>query len=646
MPDNVFLIGRILQKFQLITAQQFEEVVRAHEQGEGRTVGEILLDRGLLTPEQGSWLTQAVRHYEAQAARGRKRSEEPQITPEIVAAAEEEVAAASEAPSSPSGQTTVDRGEREVVEAEWLPLDPEPVTLLEEQAVGGDEARRAAARAGMRPVTATGKVAIGILRPVGRRGGDGGGALLHLPSVMINPVEILPAAALINHVDHGVEAGPAADAPERPPQGEAEREPERAATGAARGAGEDAQLEGGQGAPSDETVSGDEARRSPGSETRPEIAPETYTTPTQEPAAAARRFGAELGRLLQEAEAAEASDLHLHPGQPPLLRVHGELRGLDLDRALRSEEIACMLHSILSSEDRRRLRERDTLVFGAAAPGGGRLRGAAVQGRRGLDVVLRLLPGHVPALEDLGLPPLLARLWQVPSGILLCTGPLGSGRTTTLASLLARVLADRGGHLVVVEDPIEYIHAPAREGGPGPQPAQPIMRQIQAGGAEAAQVLRSLLRDDCDVVGVGDLDTPEVAREALALAASGRLVLGVLAAGDGVGALQGFLGLFPREERGEAREALAGCLVAVVAQRLVRRADGRGRLLVPEVLWSAPRLLHLLREDRLEELRGLLHMHREQAGAAVLLSDGIQALLRAGVITDEEALRHAPAGLG
>lgn len=633
MPDNVFLIGRILQKFQLITAQQFEEVVRAHEQGGGRTVGEILLDRGLLTPEQGSWLTQAVRHYEAQAARGRRRSEEPaQLTPEIVAAAEEEVAAASEAPSSPSGQTTVDRGEREVVEAEWLPLDPEPVSVQEEQTGAGEEARRAA-RAGIRPVTATGKVAIGILRPVARRGGEGGGALLHLPSVMINPVEIPPAAAVVSlddRYDRGdaPQADPPAEAP-GPGGGEAEREPERTAAEAAPSSGV--------------TVTEDDTRVTPGAEIRPEPGAEAYAAPAQEPGAETRRLGAELERLLQAAEAAEASDLHLHPGQPPRLRVHGELRGLaSAQGPLRAEEIAGMLHALLSREDRQRLRERGAAVFGAAAPGGGRLRCAAVQGQRGLDVVLRLLPRRVPSLEDLGLPPLLSRLWRVPAGLLLCTGPLGSGRTTTLASLLARVLEDRGGHLVTVEDPIEFVHAPVREDGPVRQ----IARQIQASGAEAAQVLRSLLRGDCDLVGVGDLDGPEVAREALALAASGRLVLGVLAAGDGVGALQGFLGLFPREERGEAREALASCLVAVVAQRLLRRADGRGRLLVPELLWSAPRLLHLLREDRLEELRGLLHMHREHAGAAVLLSDGIQALLRAGVITDEEAQLHAPAGPG
>lgn len=632
MPDNVFLIGRILQKFQLITAQQFDEVVRAHEQGGGRTVGEILLDRGLLTPEQGSWLTQAVRHYETQAARGRRRSEEPaQLTAELVAAAEEEVAAASEAPSSPSGRTTVDRGEREVVEAEWLPLDPEPGAVQEEQAGVGEEARRAV-RAGLRPVTATGKVAIGILRPVARRGGEGGGALLHLPSVMINPVEIPPAATVVSHDDrYDREDAPQAAPPtEAPGGGEVVQEPVMEPV---------MELAPSSGA----TVTEEDTRGAPGAEGGLEPGAETSATPAQEPDAETRRLGGELERLLQAADAAEASDLHLHPGQPPRLRVHGELRGLVSDQdPLRAEEIAGMLHAHLSCEERERLRAQGAAVFGVAAPGGGRLRCAAVQGQRGLDVVLRLLPRSIPSLEDLGLPPLLSRLFQVPAGLLLCTGPLGSGRTTTLASLLARVLEDRGGHLVTVEDPIEFVHAPVREEGP----VRRIARQIQASGAAAAQGLRSLLRGDCDLVGVGELDGPDVAREALALAASGRLVLGVLAAGDGVGALQGFLGLFPREERGEAREALASCLVAVVAQRLLRRADGRGRLLVPELLWSAPRLLYLLREDRLEELRGLLHMQREHAGAAVLLSDGIQALLRAGVITEEEAQLHAPAGPG
>jgi len=325
---------------------------------------------------------------------------------------------------------------------------------------------------------------------------------------------------------------------------------------------------------------------------------------------------ATLDDLLRRCVAAEASDLHLSPGQPPVLRVHGELERLGDLPALDDEAIGVLLRAALNPAQEQAFAAERTLDLARSLPEGPRFRINAFtsQGRTALAV--RRLDDAIRGLDELRLPPALARIADLPDGLCLVTGPTGSGKSTTLATLIDAINRGRACHVLTLEDPIEYLH-PSRR-------ALVHQRELHTDFERFARALRSALREDPDVILVGEMRDVETMRAALTAAETGHLVLSTLHAGDAVGAAERLIGAFPSGERDSVRYQLSLVLRAAVAQRLLPLRDGGGRVPVVEVLWSTPAVANLIR-----------------AGKAAQLYATMESQTQAGMLTMEQSLAEA-----
>jgi len=343
------------------------------------------------------------------------------------------------------------------------------------------------------------------------------------------------------------------------------------------------------------------------------------------------RPGITLGELLAAAAAAGASDLHVHAEAPLKLRVHGEIRDAT-PRPLSAEETATLIFGFLSDELRGRLEADWQVDFAAAIPGGGgRFRASAYRQQRGLDAIFRLIPPEAPRLADLGLPDSLAALTEYPQGLVLLTGPAGCGKSSTLAALVRLISEARPEHVITLEDPIEYVFPSAR--------ALINQRQVGSHTGSFARALRAALREDPDIIVLGEMRDLETISLALTAAETGHLVLGTLHTGSAIRTVNRILGVFPPQEQSQIRSMVSESLRAVVSQRLLTRSDGRGRVPALEILLNTKAVGNLIRENKTFQIRSVM-----QTGASrgmCLLDASLTELVRQGTVTREEAMRHA-----
>ncbi len=325
-----------------------------------------------------------------------------------------------------------------------------------------------------------------------------------------------------------------------------------------------------------------------------------------------------------------ASDVHIHSGAPIGVRLAGRLVDLH-SQPLGPPEAARMIDEALDDDQRAQLGLRGQIDFAYALPGRARFRANAYRQQRGVDAVFRSIPSQPPTLLSLGLPESLARLADYHQGMVLITGPSGCGKSATMAALISIINHTRPDHVVTIEDPIEYIH-PSRRG---------IVNQRQVGPhtASFARALRAALREDPDVVAIGELRDLETIALAITAAETGHLVLGTLHTNSAVRTINRMLGVFPPSQQPQMRTMISESLRAVVSQRLLARADGSGRVPALEVLMVTKAAANLIRENKTFQIRSVL-----QTGAAhgmMQLDASLAELVRSGVVTRDEALLQA-----
>ncbi|MFY9821941.1 MAG: type IV pilus twitching motility protein PilT [Thermoanaerobaculia bacterium] len=336
-----------------------------------------------------------------------------------------------------------------------------------------------------------------------------------------------------------------------------------------------------------------------------------------------------LDRLLEHTLRSGASDLHIHSRSTVKLRRDGQLGEL-APEPMAPQTAEKLVLEILGPEQAATLRDKGQVDFAYELAGVGRFRSNAYRQQRGMDAVFRSIPPQPPSLEELGLPSSLARFANFHQGMVLLTGPAGCGKSSTLAALLNIINAERRDHIITIEDPIEYIH-PSKQ-------CVVNQRQVGAHTGSFARALRGALREDPDIIAIGELRDLETISLALTAAETGHLVLATLHTNNAIRTVNRILGVFPPSQQDQIRTMVSESLRAVVSQRLVTRADDQGRVPALEILVVNKAVGNLIRENKTFQIKSVL-----QTGAAqgmCLLDASLADLVKKGVITRDEALKH------
>jgi twitching motility protein PilT len=347
------------------------------------------------------------------------------------------------------------------------------------------------------------------------------------------------------------------------------------------------------------------------------------------PLQAATAFEPELHRILAAAMHMHASDLHIHAGLPIELRIAGRLLRCNM-APLEPGQAESLVLDILSPSEREHFAAHNDLDFAYVLPGVGRFRGNVYRQRRGIDAVFRPIPLEPPTLEDLGLPSTLARLTTFHQGLVLVTGPAGCGKSSTLAALINLINEDRPDHIITVEDPIEFAHVSKH--------CVVNQRQVRKHTGSFASALRAALREDPDVIAIGELRDLETISLAITAAETGHLVFGTLHTNDAGRTINRILDAYPPDQQSQIRAMISESLRAIVSQRLVPSADGARRIPVLEVLFVNIAVSNLIREERVHQLRSVMQTGRHLG--MCLFDDSLLELVRAGAISKETARRH------
>ncbi|MAF67783.1 MAG: type IV pili twitching motility protein PilT [Micavibrio sp.] len=323
----------------------------------------------------------------------------------------------------------------------------------------------------------------------------------------------------------------------------------------------------------------------------------------------------------------DASDLHLSPENPPIVRVHGKLKRVKSD-ILESDQIRKMLYSIMT-EDQRAAYENDmeldfAISFGEKA----RFRVNAFTTRKGVTAVLRTIPSEIPTMDEIDLPMVIRRFADLEQGIVLVTGATGSGKSTTLASLINHINKTQQKHILTIEDPVEFFHHSDK--------SLINHRELNVDTKSYAKALKSALREDPDVILIGEMRDHETISLALTAAETGHLVFGTLHANSASKTIDRIIDVFPGSEKDMVRAMLAGSLQGVVAQKLLRRKEG-GRVGVHEVLVGTGAVRNLIRENQLPQLYSM--MQTGSRYGMTTMEDSAQSLYEDGIISKEEANR-------
>ena len=339
------------------------------------------------------------------------------------------------------------------------------------------------------------------------------------------------------------------------------------------------------------------------------------------------RIGSRIDGLLALLWEADGTDLLLSVGLPPMMRVDGALSPAPDAEALTSEDANALLAEILTPEQAEawdRSREYD---FSFSWRDDARIRGNAFTQRGLTAVALRMIPRTIPLPEDLGLPPVLRDLALRHQGLILMTGPTGSGKSTTLASLIGLINQTRGCHIITVEDPIEYVHDHKR--------AVVNQREVGTDTANFPDALRSVLREDPDVLLVGEMRDLESIRFALTVAETGHLVFATLHTNDTAQSIGRMIDVFPAEQQAQIRVQLAAALSCVVYQRLIPKIGG-GMTAAYEVLTATPAVRNLIKEGKTHQLRNCLVTGAQDG--MVTLEQSLSRLIQDGIVTEDDAV--------
>lgn len=325
------------------------------------------------------------------------------------------------------------------------------------------------------------------------------------------------------------------------------------------------------------------------------------------------------------------SDLHITVGSPPGIRVRGEVAPVEGGKVLTPKDTQEMLLSLLSEEQRRRFETELELDFAYSIPGLSRFRTNIFQQRNSMGAVFRVIPLKIPTIEELQLPRVCKFLAERPRGLVLVTGPTGSGKSTTLAAMIDHINATRPVHIITLEDPIEFMHKNKK--------AYVNQREVGEDTHSFTAALKRVLRQDPDVILVGEMRDLETISAALTAAETGHLVLATLHTTGGPETVDRIIDVFPPHQQQQVRMQLSTTLEGVLSQTLLRSTDGRSRVMAMEIMLGIPAISNLIREGKTHQMATII-----QGGAAVgmqTLDQHLKTLLQAGRVTYEEAIQKA-----
>ena len=326
----------------------------------------------------------------------------------------------------------------------------------------------------------------------------------------------------------------------------------------------------------------------------------------------------------------KASDLHLSAGLPPMIRVHGDVRRINLPE-MNAEEVGHMITSVMNDLQRKNYQQNLETDFSFELPNVARFRVNAFNTNRGPAAVFRTIPSRVLTLEELKAPRIFQKISENPRGLVLVTGPTGSGKSTTLAAMINYINETHSSHILTIEDPIEFVHESKK--------CLINQRELHEHTHSFANALRSALREDPDVILVGEMRDPETIGLALTAAETGHLVFGTLHTTGAAKTVDRIVDVFPAGEKEMVRSMLSESLRAVISQTLLKTRDGNGRVAAHEILISTPAVRNLIRENKIAQINSALQTG--QAHGMQTLDQALQTLVRQGTISPDVARSKA-----
>jgi twitching motility protein PilT len=363
---------------------------------------------------------------------------------------------------------------------------------------------------------------------------------------------------------------------------------------------------------------------------RPATPPNTVnmSEPGQQQQSAAGQ-GVNLRALLQEMIDRDASDLHITSGERPKLRIDGEITNSRVEVQLGPRDTMQIAYSVLTEQQKKRFELEDELDFSFGIQNLARFRGNCFKQRGCVSMVVRQIPHQIKTFDDLGLPPVIAKMAEKPRGLVLVTGPTGSGKSTTLAAMLDKINRERRGHIITVEDPIEFMHKH--------QGCIVNQREVGSDTKSFQSALKYALREDPDVILIGEMRDLETIQAALTIAETGHLAFATLHTNSAAEAINRIIDVFPSHQQSQVRAQLAFVLEGIITQTLLAKAKGRGRAMAAEILVVTPAIRALIRDEKIHQIYSAMQAGKKHGMQT--LNDSLYQLYMSKEVTVEECLR-------
>lgn len=338
-----------------------------------------------------------------------------------------------------------------------------------------------------------------------------------------------------------------------------------------------------------------------------------------------------LRLLLQEMIQRGASDLHMTVGERAKLRIDGDLTNSKIDRVLTPKDTLTLAYSILTENQKKRFEVEDELDFSFGVQNLSRFRGNVYKQRGCVAMAIRQIPYEIVSIQKLGLPPIVNKLAERPRGLVLVTGPTGSGKSTTLAAMVDKINKERKAHIITIEDPIEFIHRH--------QNSMVNQREVGADTQSFTAALKYALRQDPDVILIGEMRDLETIAAALTIAETGHLVLATLHTNSAAESVNRIIDAFPSHQQAQIRAQLAFVLEGVITQTLLPKAKGKGRVAACEVMMCTPAIRAVIRDEKIHQIYSLMQAGKKHGMQT--MNDALQMLYMRGEVTLEEALKRS-----